>query len=125
MQPGDGHQPIPGIHRVAAPSNALSRGEPPATQSAALQPFQLYGWPYNFGGSADSHLIPPSSLHDGEGSSFPGLVPSDDIVNSESAVGIKPCDSGVVIGYQVDEFIHTWSAEQLVVVFPHLSWVHC
>ena len=36
----------------------------------------------------------------GEGSSFPGLVPSDDMVNSESVVGIKPGDSGVVIGYR-------------------------
>ena len=29
-------------------------------------------------------------------------------------MGIKPGDSGVVNGYQVDEFTHTWSAEQLV-----------
>ena len=49
-----------------------------------------------------------------EGSSFPGLVPSDDAANSESVMGIKPGDSGVVIGYQVDEFTHTWSAEQFV-----------
>ena len=28
---------------------------------------------------------------------------------TESAVGIKPGGSGVVIGYQVDEFTHTWS----------------
>ena len=47
-------------------------------------------------------------------SSFPGLVPSYDMVNSESVVGIKPGDYGVVIGYQVDEFTHTWSAEQFV-----------
>ena len=36
------------------------------------------------------------------------------MVDSESAMGIKPGDSGVVIGYQVDEFTHTWSAEQFV-----------
>ena len=53
--------------------------------------------------------IPPPSLHGGEGSSFAGLVPPDDMVNSESVVSIKPGDSGVVIGYQVDEFNHTWS----------------
>ena len=47
------------------------------------------------------------SLHDREGSSFPGLVPSDDTVDSESVMGIKPGDSGVVIGYQVHEFTHT------------------
>ena len=29
-------------------------------------------------------------------------------------MGIKPGDSSVVIGYQVDEFTHTWSAEQFV-----------
>ena len=29
---------------------------------------------------------------------------------------IKPGDSGVVIGYHVDEFTHIWSAEQFV---PH------
>ena len=32
-------------------------------------------------------------------------------------MGIKPGDSGVVIGYQVDEFTHTWSAEWFVACF--------
>ena len=36
------------------------------------------------------------------------------MVYSESAFGIKPGYSGVLIGYQVDEFTHTWSAEQFV-----------
>ena len=36
------------------------------------------------------------------------------MVNSEYVMDIKPGDSGVVIGYQVDEFTHTWSAEQFV-----------
>ena len=36
------------------------------------------------------------------------------MVNFESAMGIKPGDSGVVIVYQVDEFTHTWFAEQFV-----------
>ena len=48
------------------------------------------------------------------GSSFPGLVPSDEMVDSESVMGINPGDFDVVIGYQVDEFTHTWSAEQFV-----------
>ena len=72
-------------------------------------------------GAWQSLPIPPSSLHGGEGSSFPGLVLSDDLVDSKSAMGIKPGDSGVVIGYQVDVFIHTWSAEQFVAcshIFP-------
>ena len=69
---------------------------------------------YSLGGSVESHLIPLPSLHDGEDSSFPGLVPSDDAVNSDSVMGIKPGDSSVVIGYQVDEFTCTWSAEWFV-----------
>ena len=72
---------------------------------------QPFGGAYSLGGSVESHLIPPPSLCDGEASSFPGLVPSDDAVNSVSVMGVKPGDSGVVIGYQVDEFTHTWSAE--------------
>ena len=36
------------------------------------------------------------------------------MVNSESVVGIKPGDSSVEIGYQVDKFTHTWSAEWFV-----------
>ena len=67
-----------------------------------------------FGALAESHLVLQPSLHGGEGSSFPGLVPSDDMVNSESVVGIKCGDSGVVIGYHVDEFTHICSAEQFV-----------
>ena len=59
-------------------------------------------------------MIPLPSLHDGEGSSFPGLVPSDDTVNSESVMGIKPGDSGMVIGYEDDEFTCIWSTEQFV-----------
>ena len=83
--------------------------EPSATHSAVPQPI---GGVYGPGGSIESHLIPPPSLCDGEGSSFTGLVPSDDAVDSPSVMGIKPGDSGVVIGYQVDEFTHTCSSEQ-------------
>ena len=96
---------------MAAPSATLGRVEPSATHSAVPQSI---GGVYSLGGSIESHLIPLPSLHDGEGSSFPGLVPSDDAVDSDSVMGIKPGDSGVVIGYQVDEFTCTWSAEQFV-----------
>ena len=65
-------------------------------------------------GDWQSQPIPLPSLHDGEGSSFPGLVPLDDTVDSESVMGIKPGDSSVVIVYQVDEFTCTWTAEQFV-----------
>ena len=65
-------------------------------------------------GAWQSHLIPSPSLHVGEGSSFPGLVPSDDMLDSESGVGIKPDDSGAVIWYKVDTFTCTSSAEWFV-----------
>ena len=74
MQPGDVYQLTPGMHRIAAPSTILSRGDPSASHSAVPQPSHLYGGPYNFGDLAESHLIPPPSLHGGKGSSFPGLV---------------------------------------------------
>ena len=111
VQPGDGHQSTPGMHRVAAPTATLGRVEPSATHSAVPQPI---GGVYSLGGSIESHLIPPPSLHAGEGSSFPGLVLSDDVVNPDSVMAVKPGDSGVVIGYQVDEFTRTWSAEWFV-----------
>ena len=41
----------------------------------------------------------------GRVSSFPGLVPLDDTVNSESVMDIKPGYLGVVIGYQVDQLL--------------------
>ena len=114
VQLGDGHWSTLGMHRVSAPSATLGRGEPCATHLAVPQPSHLFGGAYSLGGSVESHLIPLSSLHDGEGSSFPGLVPSDDAVDSDSVMGIKPGDSSVVIGYQVDEFTCTCSAEQFV-----------
>ena len=36
------------------------------------------------------------------------------MVDPHSVMAVKPGDSGVVIGYQVDEFTGTWSAEQFV-----------
>ena len=98
-----------------------------ATQSVVFEPFQKYGGSYTFEGWAESHPIPPPFLHGGKGSSFPGLVPPNVMVNSESMVGIKPGDSGVVIEYQVDEFTHTWFVDQFVAC-SHIylgSWVRC
>ena len=86
-----------------------------------LFPSPIYMVGHTALGAWQSHPIPVPSLHGGEGSSFPGLVPTNDTVNSESVVGIKPGDSGVVIGYQVDEFTSTWSAETFVAhsnIFP-------
>ena len=113
VQPGDGHWSMPGMHRVAAPSATLGRGEPSATQSAVPQPSHQCGGSYSFGAPrrVTRSLCLPYMVR---GYSFPGLVPSDDMVDSESVLGMKHGDSGVVIGYQVDEFTHTWSAEQFV-----------
>ena len=113
VQPGDGHWSTPGMHRVAVPSTTLSRGSLlPLIQLFPNHPIYMVG--HTALGAWQSHLIPLPSLHDGKGSSFPVLVPSDDMVNSESVMGIKPGDSGVVIGYQIDEFTCTWSTEQFV-----------
>ena len=114
VQPGDGHWPTPSMHRVAASSSALSRGSLLLLNLLfPSHPIYMVGHTA-LGGLAESHPIPLPSLHGGEGSSFPGLVPFDDMVNSESAMGIKPGESGVLTGYQVDEFTCTWSAEQFV-----------
>ena len=81
-------------------------------------------WGIQLLGVWQTQLIPLPSLHGGEGSSVPGLVPSNDTVESESAMGVKPVDSGVVIGYQIDEFTSTWSAEWFVAhshIYPGLT----
>ena len=109
-------------HRVAAPSTTLSGGAL-CYSVCCSQPSHLYGGAYSFGGLAESHLIPLPSLNGGEGSSFPGLVPSSNIIDSEFVIGIKPGDSGVVIGYQVDEYSHV-VCRAVCGSFPHLSWVH-
>ena len=49
VQPSDGHQSMPGLHRVAALSTTLSRGEPSATHSAVPHPSHLYGGAYSLG----------------------------------------------------------------------------
>ena len=58
MQPGDGHQSTPGIHRVAAPFTVLSRGSLMLCSQLLCQPFQLYGETYSFGDLTES----PESL---------------------------------------------------------------
>ena len=109
-QPGIGHWPTPGMHRVAATSTALSSGEPPATQSTVPQPFQIYVTALGDWQRVTCSLHLPCMV----GGPFPGLFPSHHMPDSESVMGIKPGDSGVVIGYQVDEFTCTWSEEQFV-----------
>ena len=128
-----------GPHQVctelSTPSTTLSRGEPCATQSAVPQPSHIYRRAYSIWGlGKGSHLIPLPFLHGGEGSSLPGLVPSNDTVDSESAMGIKPDDSGLVIGYHVDAvYSHLVCRVQFVAhshIYPGLtgkvsSLTHC
>ena len=99
---------------MATPSTALSRGSLMLLNQLCPSHHYFIVGHTVLGDMAESHPIFPPSLHGGEGSSFPGLVPSSDMVDSESVVSIELGDSGVVIGYQVDEFTHTWSAEQFV-----------
>ena len=108
VPPGDGPWPIPVVHWVAFPPNALSRGKFHVNLAAVFQPFHQNGGAYSFGGSAESHQICPPSLHGREGSPFQGCGIPDDMVNSKSVVAIKPGDSCVMIGYQFGKFTCTW-----------------
>ena len=60
-------------------------------------------------GAQQGHLILLPSLYNQERLSFPGLIPCNEKADSRY-VDIKLCDSGVVIGYQNDDFTHMWSA---------------
>ena len=93
----------------------LSSGELHGTYSAVPQPFYQYGMAYSSEDLAQSHPILLTSLHGGKGSSFPCCVPPNDMVDSESVVGIKPGDSGVMIEYWIVEFTQAWLAECYIV----------
>ena len=90
----------------------MSRGKPHANLTAVLQSFNQYGGAYNLGGSAEF----AQSLHHPyvRGGVFPGFVPPNDRVDSESMVETKPDDSSVVTGFPVDEFTCTLLAEHFV-----------
>ena len=91
---------------MAAPHTAFSRGSLMLLrQLFTNHSSHMVG--HTDSGAWQSHPIPPPFLHGGDRSSFLGLVPPDDTVNSELALGVNPDDSGVVIGYQVDKFTHT------------------
>ena len=68
-------------------------------------------------GQLDSHPISPPSQNPPTfpssmgGFFFSRFVPTYVMANSTSVVGMKPSDSSMVIGYQVDEFALTWLAE--------------
>ena len=65
---------------------------------------QSFWWGIKLWG-LNSYTIPLPSLHGREGSSFPGLIPPNAAINSESVMGIKPDDSSVVTGYQGDDLL--------------------
>ena len=52
--------------------------------------------------------------------SVQGLVLHYDTINSESVLSIKSGHCSVVIGYQIDAFSHTWSAECFI-VWSHIN----
>ena len=63
-------------------------------------------WAYSFACPRESHDHSAFPTW-WRGFFLPGLVPPNDMVDSESIVSMKPGDSGAVIGYQVNEFSHT------------------
>ena len=60
----------------------------------------------------------------GRGSCFPGLVLPNYTANSEFLVGIKPCDSSVVTGYQADEFTSHLFSAVFCCLIKHAPSVH-
>ena len=98
MHTGGCHWPMLGMQGVAATTSACSRGEPSATQSSSYSN-NLVG---HIALGTQQRVIQSSTFPTWQGGfSFPGLVPPNDRVNSES-VGTYPGNSGVLIGYQVD-----------------------
>ena len=111
MSPRDGPWPTPGVHQVDAPPSAF-RGSFMLLIKLFPQLFNQHD-EHSFKDLPKSHPGPPPFLHGWEESSLPGCVPPNDTVDSESVMVIKPGDSGVVIGYQVNEFTCTWLTECL------------
>ena len=120
MQPGDGHWSTLGMHRVAASSTTLSRGSLLLlNQLFPSHPIYMVGH-MAFGVLAESHLVLLPSLHGVEESSFPGLGPSDDMVDSVSAMGIKPVIRVWWLGIRWWVYCHLVS-RVVCCSFPHLS----
>ena len=58
------------------------------------------------------------------GSSFPVSDPPNDTADSKSSIGVRPDDSGVIIGYHNVKFTHTQSAEHFIVhsnIYPSFT----
>ena len=102
VQPGDGHWSTPGMHRVAAPSTTLSRGS--LLLLSWLSPNHPSIWGHTALGAEERVTQSLCLLYMmGRGLLFQFWCHH-----------MTPGDSSVVVGYQVDEFTHTWSAQQFV-----------
>ena len=99
---------------MAAPLTALNRRELHAIHSAVPQPILSIWLGYTTWGLSKESLNPSTFITWWGGIFFSGSVPPDSMMNSESVVNIKASDPGVVIGYQVGTFTHTWSAESFI-----------
>ena len=73
-----------------------------------------HGWTYSPGNLEEMHLILLPSIYGRQGSSFPSLIPPDDMVGSELLVELEPVDFSGVIGYHIDNFTCTRSVECFV-----------
>ena len=111
VQPGDGHQSTPGMHRVVAPSATLGRG--------SLLLLILLCLNHLVGHTALGALLRvtwslclPYMM--GRGLLFQVWCHQMRQWILILLWAVNPGGSSVVIGYQVDEFTHTWSAEQFV-----------
>ena len=110
------------VHTRGVPNGCasfyLKSGEPYATYSAVPQPFKQYNGAYSFRGLSRVASSCCLLYMVGRGLLFQ-VVFHLVTVDSESVVGIKHSDSGVVIGYQVDKLTHFWSAEYFIAQ-PHI-----
>ena len=103
--------------------HCFEKGELHATLSAAPSHFINMGGIHHWG--LDRESLDPFAFPILWGQcSFPGSAPSCDIVNYKPLLGVKPGDSGVMIGYQVNEFTHNWCFTAQWNIYP-LSQARC
>ena len=79
------------------------------------QPASQFVGASSFGDSGES--VNSSSFPTWLGCVFPGLVLCNDIVNSESVVGAKPGNSGVMITYKLMNLLTP--GQQIVLLLSH------
>ena len=114
VHPGDGNWPRPWMHWVGAPFTALSRRSLMLlSQLFSCHPSNIMGhkalvaWQRVTWSLCLPYMV-------GRGLLFQDWLCPITWSNSESVVGNQSDDSGMVVGYQVDEVTHIWSTEQFV-----------